>query len=418
MKTKMYITYDKILKYGLCSNAVYVFLLFLFDPNGINVQKIAITLFLMLSVIFVLFLAYVKRNWLKDIPKSSRTLFTFILIWGVIVMLRGISFKLQDLVTNFGNVYMGLAWLVPITLIIGLDIKNWKTVFKFIWFIFFLMILAMPFFPAHAALSGKLKTEWSWLLRPINFIIIFGIYKFKLINRLLIYLTFLIYFLVTFEAEQRIEYVFFGLSVFFLFIIKIKHFNLRKDLLKLIIIGFVILIISVFTIGYENLSALASKIINYTDSRTFLFTELFQDFNIFEEIFGRGSLGTYYSPLFAKQTYYFEHTGEYRYTLDHPIRITIEVGYLQMILKGGFVLLISTISLKLQAVYLALFKSKNNYVKRLGIFVLVLTIISLISFRPAFTPTFILLWISIGTVLSRRNRLMTDKEIEKILDLK
>lgn len=89
-----------------------------------------------------------------------------------------------------------------------------------------------------------------------------------------------------------------------------------------------------------------------------------------------------------------------------------------MILKGGFILFILTMSLMLNATYLALFKSNNRFIKKLGLFILILTVLSLISFRPAFTPTFIILWIAIGSVLNKRNRLMTDHEMDKLISFK
>jgi len=176
--------------------------------------------------------------------------------------------------------------------------------------------------------------------------------------------------------------------------------------------------ILVFTYGYENISILANRVIEFKDSRTFLFTEMLDDLSFTEKIFGRGSLGTYYSPFFTKVLRYFEHIGEYWFALDNPTRITVEVGYLQMILKGGFLLLFLNFGIMLRAVYVAFFKSNNNFVKRLGLFILALTLLSLISFRPAFTPTFILLWMSIGTVLNKKNRLMTDEDIKLKLNFK
>jgi hypothetical protein len=199
---------------------------------------------------------------------------------------------------------------------------------------------------------------------------------------------------------------------------KLKHIKIRKTVIRYIILGFILLMILVFTYGYENISLLINKLIEFDDSRTFLFTELLADLNSTEKIFGRGSLGTYYSPFFNKVLRYFELIGEYWFALDDPVRITIEVGYLQMILKGGFLLLILNFGLMLTSVYLAIFKSNNNFVKRLGLFILSLTLLSLISFRPAFTPTFILLWMSIGTVLNKKNRMMTNEDIESKLKIK
>jgi hypothetical protein len=280
------------------------------------------------------------------------------------------------------------------------------------------MLFSIIFLPHHNALGGKLKTEWTWLLRPINFVLLVGVNRYKVTARLIIYLTFILYIIIAILTEQRIEFIFLALVFFFLFIIKIKKIKIKKSIIKYIILGFIILMILVFTYGYENLSLLVNKIIDFKDSRTFLFNELFDDFNTFEFYFGRGSLGTYYSPFFSKVLRYFEHIGEYWFALDNPTRITVEVGYLQMILKGGMVLLLLNFSIMIFSVYLAIFKSKNNFVKRLGIFILALTILSLISFRPAFTPTFILLWMSIGTVLSKKNRMMTNEEIESKISIK
>jgi hypothetical protein len=198
----------------------------------------------------------------------------------------------------------------------------------------------------------------------------------------------------------------------------LKHIKIKKAVIKYIILSFIVLMVLVFTYGYENISLLINKIVEFNDSRTFLFTELLADLNFTEKIFGKGSLGTYYSPFFNKVLRYFEHIGEYWFALDNPTRITVEVGYLQMILKGGFLLLILNFSIMLSSVYLAIFKSNNNFVKRLGVFILSLTLLSLISFRPAFTPTFILLWMAIGTVLSKKNRMMTNEEIESKLKIR
>ena len=307
---------------------------------------------------------------------------------------------------------MGLAWVVPVVLILGIKMENWKPVFRALRFMFCLMLFSTLFVFHYNAMPGKLKTEWSWLLRPINLVLLIGIGKFHLTSRVLFYLIFGLYIMVAIFAEQRIEFIFLTLVFFFLALIQLKHIRIKKFVIKYILLGFVLLMVLVFTYGYENISLLVNRIIEFKDSRTFLFTELLDDLSPAEKVFGRGSLGTYYSPFFNKVLRYFEHIGEYWFALDNPTRITVEVGYLQMLLKGGFLLLILNFTIFFRAVYLAFFKSNNNFVKRLGLFILSLTLLSLISFRPAFTPTFILLWMSIGTVLSKQNREMTNEEVK------
>ena len=149
---------------------------------------------------------------------------------------------------------------------------------------------------------------------------------------------------------------------------------------------------------------MANNIVEFQDSRTFLFNELFDDLSNAETIFGKGSLGTYFSPFMEHTKNYITNYLNLEWWGDASDRITIEVGYLQMILKGGFVLFLLTVTLMINSAYLAIFKSNSKFIKRLGLFILIMTILSLISFRPAFTPTFIILWFAIGTVLNKNNR--------------
>ena len=66
------------------------------------------------------------------------------------------------------------------------------------------------------------------------------------------------------------------------------------------------------------------------DTRSFLYRELFQDFRSSEVLTGRGFSGTYFS------SYFF-------YNWNNPTegtafdRFTLEVGFLQLILKGGYI---------------------------------------------------------------------------------
>jgi len=202
---------------------------------------------------------------------------------------------------------------------------------------------------------------------------------------------------------------------FFLLIDRLKGIKIKRQFLKYILFGFVVALILIFTYGYENISNMIFLVIDFQDSRTFLFNELFTDLNSTEKIFGRGSLGTYYSEFFEKTRGYYELMGRKGWAGDTPDRITTEVGYLQMILKGGFLLFLLTCFLMLYAAFVGVFKSKNRLCKRLGIYILILSILSIVSFRPAFTPTFIILWLAIGTVLNKKNRHLTDDEVNKIV---
>jgi hypothetical protein len=407
----MYITEKKLLKWALYSNAIYVLLLFLIKPNGINIQKILITSLLLFSVLSFFLISIRNNKLIKKVPKSIRIIYNLMILWGIIIIVRSFSLSIQDWVTNFGNVYMAFAWFVPLALFAGLKIEYWNIMVKAIFFMFQLMFVAALLLPFYIGI----ETEWTWLLRPVNFILLMGLYKFRFIDRIKVYLIIGIYIVIAIIVKQRMEFLYLALVLGFLLLDKLFTVKIKRSLLKYIIFIFILTFTLIFTVGYEYVSSIISSIIELQDSRTFLFTELFEDINTTEEkMFGKGSLGTYYSQFFENTRKYFIATGG-GWPGDVPIRITTEVGYLQMILKGGFVLLILNILIYIYAIYLALFKSKNKFVKRLGYFILTISILSLISFRPAFTPTFIIFWMAIGTVLNKNYREMGDEEIKKII---
>lgn len=412
----LFITEKRLLKYALYCNALYIFLLFLFRPNGINVQKLLISSFLAISVIGVFSCCYRNYNQLKNLSKTDRTLFGLLMFWSLIVIARGFSTSIQDWVTNFGNVYMALAWFTPLLLILGQRLENWKTVFQVLFFMFKLMLFSLLLLPFYIT-DGKLKTEWSWLLRPVNFILLIGVSRFRVTNRLLIYFAFLAYLLIAVLTEQRLEFIYLAILIFLIFIDSLYQIKLKRKILKIIFFSAVTITITVFTYGYKNLNDILIQYIEYQDTRVFLYEELFEELNVNEKIIGRGSLGTYYSHFMEHTKYYTINILKYEWWGDSSTRITIEVGYLQMILKGGIILFFLTAYFMLKASYLGIFKSKSKFVKRLGVYIFILSVLSLISFRPAFTPTFILLWMAIGTVLNKHNRSLTDEEVENLIKI-
>ena len=409
----MKIQQDKLLKLGLYSNSVYILLLCLFTPNGMNITNISITGLFLFSAIAI-YLVCIK-NWkrIHKVPKGIRMIFYVLFFWGCIIIVRSFSFSIKDWVTNFGNIYMAFAWLLPITMVLGLKIKNWNIVFKTIFFMFSLMIVAfilLPFF--------NYNEYWVLLLRPINFVILIGIYHFSLIRRLNIYLIIILYFFaIIFIASRRVDQLFFAMILLFILLDKVSSVKIKKQFLIYILLGFVFVFFLTFTIGYEFVASTVTTVVDYKDSRTFLFQELMSDLSFKEKIFGRGSLGTYYSGFFEKVTRYYKIIGNTAWKGDDPTRITVEVGYLQMILKGGFILLLLNFIIFIYASYLAIFKSRSKFIRRLGYFILTITILMLIEFRPTFTPIFIIFWMAIGTVLNKTYREMSNEDIQNVINL-
>ncbi len=409
----MFIKEKRLLKWGLVCIVIYIVLHFLFMPDGFTFINIAITSILVIATSIILFLSLNNLHLIKKVSINGQLLFTLLVFWGIITLVRGFSLSLQDWVTNFGNVYMGIAWLTPLTLLLGLKIQNWNVILKVIPVAFTFMIIVSLFIPII-----ETNEEWIWLLRPVNFIFLVAFYYYGFTNRVKTFLVLICYILVSFLGARRLEFLYLLLIGGLLLMDKIIALKLRKVILRTGLFFFTVLLILIFTIGYEHISGIVATYMKYQDTRTFLFREVMQELSFSEKIFGRGSLGTYYS-------HFFEHTRRYTINIlkkpwwgDVPTRITVEVGYLQMILKGGFIMFILQITTYFYAIYLAVFKSNNTFIKRLGYYVLTITVVSLVEFRPSFTPTFILLWVSIGTVFNKKYRMMNNVEIKNLIKLK
>lgn len=410
----MRIQQNRLLKFGLNCISVYILLLCVFAPNGINLENISITSLFLLSVLAIFTVSFKNWNLLNQIPKHIKGLLYLLLFWSFIIIIRSFSVSLQDWVTNFGNMYMAFAWLMPVTLILGINIKNWNIVSKTILTMFTLMFLPFIFFPFL-----EYNEDWILLLRPINFVLLIGIYRYRILGRFTTYIAIVLYlFSVAYVTSRRVDQLFFVMVVGFLILDRVSSIKIKKQLLIPILIGFVLGIFLIFTVGYEYISNAIKSIVDFEDSRTFLFQELMSDLSFNEKIFGRGSLGTYYSPFFEKVTRYYEIIGNTAWEGDKPIRITTEVGYLQMILKGGFVLMLLNFIIFIYASYVAIFRAKSKFLRRLGYFIFILTILMIVEFRPTFSPIFIILWMAIGTVLNKKNREMTDEEVENIIRFK
>ncbi|TBV28277.1 hypothetical protein DMZ43_04350 [Meridianimaribacter sp. CL38] len=348
---------------------------------------------------------------LKQINRTPRVIYFLLILWCVITIIRGFSLNLQDWITNLGNIYMAPAWLTPLFLIIGVNLSNWSKAYKAISFMLGLMV----FFFFLSFIFPFKYPQWSWLLRPVNLAFIVFFYRSNILNKTLFFLATIAYLFITDATSHRVDYIFFALSITFVLIDKASQVNLRKLLFWQVIIIYVLVLLVIFLMGYAYFADTVNLLVEYQDSRTFLFTELFTELNKNEYYYGRGSLGTYYSDFFERTTRYYHLKGNTGWKGDEPERITIEVGYLQMILKGGFIMFFLHLYFMLYGVYLGIFKSKNKFTRRLGVFILIITILSIISFRPRFTPIFIFLWMAIGTVLNKKNREMNDEEINNLL---
>jgi len=140
------------------------------------------------------------------------------------------------------------------------------------------------------------------------------------------------------------------------------------------------------------------------DTRTFLYVEVFEDLILNNNlIFGKGANGKYYFS-------YAEG--------DDENRLTVEVGVLFYLLKGGIIALILNVLLLIMAIYYAFFRSSNYYIVAIGFVLLVHTILLFIENIPVYSLYNILTWILIGLCASKNFRSLNNQQVTALINLK
>lgn len=136
------------------------------------------------------------------------------------------------------------------------------------------------------------------------------------------------------------------------------------------------------------------------DTRTGVEQAMMLDMDNWELVFGKGLNGRYYCPVANQDTDYLN---GYRYG--------IETGFLNLVLKGGYLMAILYVLLLLIPSYKGVFKSNNQLCKALGWFIF----ISILELYPfgwlAFSIKFLIIWVGVSLCLNANIRKMTDQQI-------
>ena len=366
----------------------YIYLSFLIVISTFSIEKLKILNFKFKFIIFILFCFSIFQ--LLRIDDVNANLFADNL-----------------LLAKFGNISYGPMFLIPIFILWGLH-KNAIYYFEKIslfsikigtfclpvCFIFDLKYPIVAFLPSFFLLSFfqySSPNKKVWILLGI-------------------FLSFIIFYLDNYRSG--ILRLTLGLFLFVIVFYKLKFLS-RLFLIFSFIFPIIVFQNSTFSekTFFENASNMFSdsKIKNLSmDTRSFLYKETFSDLNYNKKLFfGKGPLGSYYSPLFdnlGSQRFY---SGE-----DHYIRSTVEVGLLQYLLKGGvlYFVIISFIFL------LTSFQSsKNDFINYLLLTIACYYLLFTIENLPFYDYLNALIWIIIGISISPNNKNLLNKDINKIL---
>ncbi|MBU2947831.1 hypothetical protein [Zobellia uliginosa] len=398
---------------SLIALLVYEVALIVLALNGLSLSKLFFTSLVWVSF-FIAGYEYVKnnKNIKKNIPYSAYIFLTILFIWNVFNVFRSLVNGTGTITTILGNVAGALSVLVPFVIIFSFEIRNLKNIhqlfFKILKFSIPLFVVLLILY--NGSLSSIQQRSFLVLFLPVNFLIT-GLPYYSKKNQLLIMVSALLLVYVASLYSVRtivIREVLLFIALLAVFIYSKFKKRWILSLSCLVLLAPFILLQQSYVTGESAfdiyLGGSSDSDLN-VDTRTFLYTELFEDLqNTNTILIGKGANGSYYSD-------YFNSLGED----ETDIRNNIEVGILGMLLKGGLIAVFFNFGILFIAIYVAFFKSKNLYTIGLGYMLLIHTVLLFLENYIVYSEYNFAIWFFTGVCLSKSIRNMSDTEIRMFL---
>ncbi len=386
----------KIILFGSMINA------FIFNATGGGSGIIRLISMLFMNLSSILLLIFFFKIAFKNFDTNTyfKVMFFLLISWCFITVFRALSLNPQAFITVFGHFLIGWAWMSPLAVVFGFNIFNWIMIFDFIStlsLIGSILTLGSPFYSMNF-IFGISK---DMVFLPILFMT--SMYHNKR-NKRIAYITLLAFIINSIFSGQRANLGLILMIISFM----IFEFYRQKEvgMYKKISVLFGILIFMMLLLS--QVDKMIEKVEGdedaQTDTRTFLFVELFADLEPYQLIIGKGASGTYYSP-------YFEYTRRHGLGGDNPNRMANEVGYLQMILKGGIIMMALHLLILLPAAYLGIFASRNIITRACGYYIVIYLLLWMINSYAIYSAEFLLLWMAAGTIVSTKNRKLKNSDL-------
>jgi len=385
--------------------AIVFHFVFYFNSYGPSVsifQGYPIYLLALVSALLMIFL-YFGTYWRSDLKGSSISkIFDLLVLWIFICFFRSLLLMhdASDLMPFLFSNYMALSLFPVLFFIVGVNINYFYSVNKilsvyfvlatvvslfFINYFEFQLFLLFPIF--YIIITIPLRSFWS---RLFIILVSVSVIIFSLTNRAGILRILISYAIV--------------IAYYVMFYVKINRKLLNLIVFCILLIPVVSLYVgihgrSVFQIVSGENAGEYSQLNPYTDTRTFLYYEVFQDLKVNNAfVFGKGLNATYESEAFQ--------------TLGRPM---VEVGFLQILMKTGIVGVILYLLVIIIAIFKALVKSNSIHMKSLGLLLSGYILMLFIENIIAYNLLNVIIWIVVGMCCSPKLRAMNDKEIKLLI---
>ena len=398
-------------KIALVTILIYELAMIVFKLDGVSIFKLILTALIWISFGIALFIFFEKfTNIKRRIPRHVFIVLMLLIFWNIINIFRSIFFDDGELTTIFGNIYTSLALLVPFVIIFSVKRININVIQ--VYFKTILKLGAIAFIVLFIFNGGIFSVDQililSLLLQPVIFMITVLPFQKKKDKVLVLFCGILLFYISILYSNRtmmlRELMLLIGLAaVYFYYKFHFKWI-LRLSFLFLLL-PFFLLKISIDS-GESVIQKYFSQLSDTeltTDTRTFLYLELFDDLvENRKMVIGKGANGRYYSSYFSTEEG------------DAPVRLGMEVGVLTMLLKGGLIAVVLNLLILIIAIYYAFFKSNNYYVIGIGYMLFVHTVLLFIDNRIGYTSDNFAIWFFIGVCLSKEIRYMKNSKIHSL----
>lgn len=351
-------------------------------------SSIAIITFYILSILYIterreLF----QRQYLNN---ENRHLFQYI---GIVLLILTLSIKsnLPDIITLL---FHPLAFLAYIIAVVSITVDNYTlSVLKQISNKVTLLI------PLVILIDINIFDELVLTNELCYFVLFEFLFLDKLTWKKRIYLTTVMISIILLENSYDNRTLAFKLLTVSLGILIFLTIDISgSKVLKYVILFLGLFGLYLVVFNFENTftyisSFISNSNVNTTDTRSFLFIEFFKDFHGKDMFIGKGYLGTYFSEWFLVWD------GGKGDSFD---RFSIEVGVLQILLKGGFLLLGPFLLIVVRALRIGFLNKTMRTVEfRLSIFLLIQLILMGIENIPSFGLNYMFIWLSVGIIFRK-----------------
>jgi hypothetical protein len=316
--------------YSLVSilTAVLIATIFFDDPHLFYYKRVIYVIFLYFTLFQLFIFNHSKSEKRLHVrmpsfyPKYLTIFFVFIVI-NLIVDYFNPKFNLITLL----NHPLGLMAVVPVFAFkIGFQTEDTEKVFKILYYITIGFVIFFIFPIKGNNIYNASLACYAAVLPFFIFTLIQKQYRVYAIG--LIALGFLL------SSASDIRTIILRSLIFCVLFVSLNMFK-KYSSLKVLIVMVMCFFLYEMLANLQNfidffIADSGAKKFDDSDTRTFLYEEIFSDMKTYELFIGRGFMGHYFSPYFLDQMKMGLTDG------DSFERFSIEVGFLQLILKGGF----------------------------------------------------------------------------------